>query len=102
MNLNLQFKYKNKLFLSDGIKTSNEFESIDGASYAIVATQGKGDMRSIRSAIASDPEYFALIASKRKGDKLMNRLLKKGINKNDLKKLNIQLGWISVLSHRRK
>ena len=65
-----------KLSLLDGINTRNEFELIDGASYAIVATQGKGDMRSIQSAIASDPEYLALIASKRKGDKLMNRLLK--------------------------
>jgi xanthine dehydrogenase accessory factor len=81
-----------KLSLLDGINTRNEFESIDGASYAIVATQGKGDMRSIRLAIASDPDYLALIASKRKGDKLMNRLLKKGTNKNDLKKIKYPAG----------
>ena len=81
-----------KLSLLDGINTRNEFESIDGASYAIVATQGKGDMRSIQSAIASDPEYLALIASKRKGDKLMKRLLKKGTNKNDLEKIKYPAG----------
>jgi xanthine dehydrogenase accessory factor len=85
-------KNADKLSLLDGINTRKEFESIDGPSYAIVATQGKGDMRSIRSAIASDPEYLALIASKRKGDKLMNRLLKKGINKNDLKKIKYPAG----------
>ena len=81
-----------KLSLLDGINTRNKFESIDGASYAIVATQGKGDMRSIRSAIASNPEYLALIASKRKGDKLINRLLKKGTNKNKLKKIKYPAG----------
>ena len=45
-------------------------------------------MRSLQSAISSDPDYITLIASKRKGDKLMNRLLKKGMDKNNLKKIN--------------
>ena len=81
-----------KLSLLDGINTRNKFESIEGALYAIVATQGKGDMRSIQSAISSDPEHMTLIASKRKGDKLMNRLLKKGIDKNNLKNIKYPAG----------
>ena len=85
-------KNVDKLSLLDGINTLNEFESIDGASYAIVATQGKGDVRSIRLAIASNPDYLALIASKRKGDKLMNRLLKKGMDNNNLKKIKYPAG----------
>ncbi|GIS70864.1 MAG: hypothetical protein CM1200mP10_04410 [Candidatus Neomarinimicrobiota bacterium] len=36
---------------------------------------------------------MTLIASKRKGDKLMNRLLKKGIDKNNLKNIKYPAGF---------
>lgn len=94
LNYNVLVMGKNvsELSLSNGINTQTEFKSINDASYAIVATQGKGDIQALQLAIASGTDKLALIASKRKGDKLMNHLLKKGANKNDLKKIKYPAG----------
>ncbi|MEA1881750.1 MAG: XdhC family protein [Candidatus Marinimicrobia bacterium] len=77
---------------SDNVHTGDEMESVESASFTIVATQGKGDLKALMAAMDSHPEYLALIASKRKGDKLVKRLKKKGISKEDIEKIKYPAG----------
>ncbi len=80
------------LSLTSNIYTSDKMKSIPSTSFSIVATQGKGDLKALEAAINSNPEYLALIASKRKGDKLVNRLKKKGISSQDIEKIKYPAG----------
>tara|TARA_B100001750_G_scaffold240950_1_gene251542 strand:- start:2312 stop:3268 length:957 start_codon:yes stop_codon:yes gene_type:complete len=80
------------LNLTGNIHTSDEIKIIPSTSFSIVATQGKGDLKALEAAIGSNPEYLALIASKRKGNKLLNGLKKKGISNQDIEKIKYPAG----------
>lgn len=94
LNYDVRVMGKNvgELSLSEGIQTSNNFKSFNKPSFAIIATQGQGDLRALKIALDSKPEYLGLISSKRKGEKLINKLVAKGYNKIELKKIKYPAG----------
>ena len=81
-----------ELTLPDRIQSSKNFESFEDPSIAIVATQGRGDFRALKAALASKPSYLALIASKRKGEKLIARLVDKGHTKKAVSNIKYPAG----------
>ncbi len=81
-----------ELTVPKGVQTVTNFRSFEGRFLAIVATQGKGDLKALKAALDSKPKYLALIASKRKGKKLVTRLIEKGYDKKAIKKIKYPAG----------
>jgi len=75
---------------SSDFSASSEFSG--NRCVAVVATQGEGDEKALVCALAADPEYVALIASRTKASKLFKRLEKKGIPDSALEKVKAPAG----------
>ena len=91
-DIHVMGKNVNELPLSEGIQISNNYRSFKKPSFVIVATQGQGDLRALKAALDSKPQYLGLIASRRKGKKLINTLEAKGYSNAELKKIKYPAG----------
>ena len=60
--------------------------------FAVVATQGQGDLPALTAAIEAEAPYIGFIASRRKGKKIQQALLKKGVAKGRVDAIRIAVG----------
>ena len=60
--------------------------------FAVVATQGQGDLPALTAAIEAEAPYIGFIASRRKGRKIQQALLKKGVAKGRVDAIRIAVG----------
>ena len=81
-----------KMDLPDGVIKKEEFSIIEGQCVAIVATQGDGDLKALRAAVASKPEFLSLIASKKKTNTLLKQLENEGIEKDIIGSIKFPAG----------
>ena len=63
-----------------------------GPDFAVVATQGQGDLPALTAAIEADAPYIGFIASRRKGKKIQQALLEKGLAKSKVDAIRIAIG----------
>ena len=78
--------------LPDGVIKKEEFSIIEGQCVAIVATQGDGDLKALKAAVASKPEFLSLIASKKKTNTLLKQLENEGIEKEMIGSIKFPAG----------
>ncbi len=81
-----------KMDLPDGVIKKEEFSIIEGQCVAIVATQGDGDLKALKAAVASKPEFLSLIASKKKTNTLLKQLENEGIEKDMIGSIKFPAG----------
>ena len=60
--------------------------------FAVVATQGQSDLPALTAAIEAEAPYIGFIASRRKGKKIQQALLKKGVAKGRVAAIRIAVG----------
>lgn len=60
--------------------------------FAVVATQGQGDLPALTAAIEADAPYIGFIASRRKGKKIQQALLEKGLARSRVDAIRIAVG----------
>jgi xanthine dehydrogenase accessory factor len=78
--------------LPDGVIKMEEFSAIEGQCVAVVAAQGEGDLRALKAAIASKPEFLSLIASKKKSKSLLKQLANDGIRQDEIDSIKFPAG----------
>ena len=78
--------------LPDGVIKMEEFSPIEGQCVAVVAAQGEGDLRALKAAIASKPEFLSLIASKKKSKSLLKQLANDGIRQDEIDSIKFPAG----------
>jgi len=81
-----------ELDLDQRVSKMAEFSTVEGPCMAVVATQGKGDLRALKAAIDSEPEFLSLIASKKKTKSLLYRLEKQGIQPEEIERIKFPAG----------
>ena len=81
-----------ELDLPDGVTKMEEFSILEGQCVAVVATQGDGDLKALRAAVASKPEFLSLIASKKKTNTLLKQLENEGIEKDIIGSIKFPAG----------
>ena len=80
------------LDLDKKVTKITEFSSVEGPCMAVVATQGNGDLRALKAAIASEPEFLSLIASKKKTKSLLERLETQSIESEQIERIKFPAG----------
>ena len=80
------------LDLDQKVTKITEFSSVEGPCMAVVATQGNGDLRALKAAIASNPEFLSLIASKKKTKSLLERLERRSIQPEQIERIKFPAG----------
>jgi xanthine dehydrogenase accessory factor len=78
--------------LPDGVIKMEQFSAIEGQCVAVVAAQGEGDLRALKAAIASKPEFLSLIASKKKSKSLLKQLANDGIRQDEIDSIKFPAG----------
>ena len=64
----------------------------DERSMVIVATQGHGDEDMIERAVAMDPAYLGLVASRRRGEAVLGYLAERGVPREQLDRVHAPVG----------
>jgi len=79
---------------STDLLSTGEFgpDSASGRSMVIVATQGHGDEDMIERAVAMNPAYLGLVASRRRGEAVLGYLAERGVRKDRLDKVHAPAG----------
>ena len=65
---------------------------IDARTFVVVATQGHGDEDAIEQAIAGNPKYLGLVASKRRGEAVLGYLADRGVPQRALELVRVPAG----------
>lgn len=71
--------------------TMAEFQPQEG-DFAVIATQHKGDHRTIKVALAAGTGYIALIASRKRAKLVLDYLIEEGFSAEDLKRVTAPAG----------
>ena len=66
--------------------------AIDARAIVVVATQGHGDEEVIEQAIAGNPVYLGLVASRRRGEAVLGYLADRGLSPEMLDKVRVPVG----------
>jgi xanthine dehydrogenase accessory factor len=71
-----------------------EFSSADVRPRAavVVATQGHGDEEAVEQAVAGDPAYVGLVASKKRGESVLGYLADRGVADHLLERVHVPAG----------
>ncbi len=64
----------------------------DYTSVVIVATQGHGDEEAIEQAIAGDPAFVGLVASRKRAETVLDYLADRGVSQRDLDRVRAPVG----------
>jgi xanthine dehydrogenase accessory factor len=76
-------------------------EIADKKSIVVVATQGNGDEEVLETALAIDPVYVGVVASRKRGEHLIGYLKDRGVSEEKLKKVRVPIGLdLGKTSHR--
>jgi len=74
---------------------------IDSTTIVIVATQGHGDEESLEVTMAADPFYVGLVASRKRGQAVLEYLKDRGLSQEKLDRINVPIGLdLGHTSHR--
>jgi len=75
--------------------------NVDARSIVVVATQGHGDEEVIEQAIAGEPTYIGVVASRRRGDALLGYLANRGVPQSAIDRVHVPAGLdLGHTSHR--
>jgi len=75
--------------------------NVDARSIVVVATQGHGDEEVIEQAIAGEPTYIGVVASRRRGDALLGYLANRGVPQSSIDRVHVPAGLdLGHTSHR--
>ncbi len=76
-------------------------DTITSTSVVVVATQGHGDEDVLERALAADPQYVGLVASRRRGTAVIDYLADRGIDRDRLDRVRFPVGLdLGSTSHR--
>lgn len=76
----------------DGFDWTNALQPMTRRDAVVVATQGSGDRNALRAALQSQAGYVGLIASRRKAEKLRDRLAGEGVPSDALSRIRAPAG----------
>jgi xanthine dehydrogenase accessory factor len=65
---------------------------VDARAIVVIATQGHGDEDLIEQAIAGNPAYLGLVASKRRGEAVLGYLADRGVSPRVLERIHVPAG----------
>ncbi len=80
------------LKFADAVTIFNSFKTFSDSCVVVVATQGENDLKALRSAILSKPQFLSLIISRKKASSLLDQLEKQGIDKDEISKIKFPGG----------
>lgn len=67
-------------------------EQADANSIVVVATQGHDDEDTLEKALAADPAFVGLVASRRRGEAVLGYLADRGVPKEKLERVRVPVG----------
>lgn len=67
-------------------------EDVAPSSVVIVATQGHGDEEAIEAAVAAEPLFVGLVASRKRGDAVLGYLAERGVARERLDRVRVPVG----------
>jgi xanthine dehydrogenase accessory factor len=74
---------------------------VESNSMVVVATQGHGDEEAIEAAVAAQPGYVGLVASRKRGEAVLGYLGERGVSKEQLDGVRVPAGLdLGPTSHR--
>jgi xanthine dehydrogenase accessory factor len=74
---------------------------VDANSMVIVATQGHGDEEAVQQAVAAQPAYVGLVASRKRGESVLGYLGERGVPREQLERVRVPAGLdLGSTSHR--
>ncbi len=86
-----------QLVSSEDFATSN----IDSSTIVIIATQGHGDEEALEIALTAEPFYVGLVASRKRGEVVMEFMKDRGISDEKLSRVKVPIGIdLGHTSHR--
>lgn len=65
---------------------------VDPRAIVVIATQGHGDEEAIEQAVAGNPVYLGLVASRRRGEAVLGYLAERGLPQETLDKVRVPVG----------
>ena len=78
--------------LSEKVNIVNNFKSFSGNCAIVVATQGKNDLKALKSALSSKPNFISMIISRKKAVSITRQLKKLGISNDEVRKIKFPAG----------
>jgi xanthine dehydrogenase accessory factor len=74
---------------------------VDRRAVVVIATQGHGDEEAVERAVAGDPAYIGLVASRRRGESVLGYLADRGVARDLLDRVRVPVGLdLGHTSHR--
>jgi xanthine dehydrogenase accessory factor len=74
---------------------------VDRRAVVVIATQGHGDEEAVERAVAGDPAYIGLVASRRRGESVLGYLADRGVPRDLLDRVRVPVGLdLGHTSHR--
>jgi xanthine dehydrogenase accessory factor len=76
------------------VRDGSEFsaDELTGRSIVVVATQGHGDEEAVECAVAADPAFVGLVASRRRGEAVLGYLADRGVPRERLDRVRVPVG----------
>ena len=71
-------------------------DGLDARSVVVVATQGHGDEEALERAIAAEPAFVGLVASRKRGEAVLGYLADRGVSREGLDRVRVRSGWTSA------
>lgn len=68
-------------------------KDIDAGTVVVVATQGHADEEAIEQAIAANPAFIGLVASKKRGESVLGYLADRGVAPEELQRVRVPVGF---------
>ena len=78
--------------LSEKVNIVNNFKSFSGNCAIVIATQGKNDVKALKSALSSKPNFISMIISRKKAVSITRQLKKLGISDDEVRKIKFPAG----------
>ena len=67
-------------------------DGLDARSVVVVATQGHGDEESLERAVAAQPAFVGLVASRKRGEAVLGYLADRGVSREGLDRVRVPVG----------
>ena len=67
-------------------------DGLDARSVVVVATQGHGDEEALERAVAAQPAFVGLVASRKRGEAVLGYLADRGVSREGLDRVRVPVG----------
>ena len=74
------------------MRPTSRADAVDGRTAVIVATQGHGDEDAMLEAIAGEPLFLGLVASRRRAESVLGYLADRGVPRDQLERVHAPVG----------